>query len=42
MICGLLLKKLAVPAFVDDLRRIILSRGPVESMYECFIDDRMS
>jgi hypothetical protein len=33
------LKELAVPTFGDDLHRVILSRRPIESMFECFADD---
>jgi hypothetical protein len=40
MLCRLLLKELTVPAFGGDLDRVILSCGSVESMSECFTDDR--
>jgi hypothetical protein len=40
MLCCLLLKELTVPAFGGDLDRVILSCGLVESMSECFTDDR--
>jgi hypothetical protein len=40
MLHGLLLKELIVPTFGDDLHHIILSCGPIESMSECFADDR--
>jgi hypothetical protein len=39
MLRGLLLEKLTVPTFGDDLHRVILSCGPVESMFECFAYD---
>jgi hypothetical protein len=38
----MLLKKLIVPTLGDDLYRIIFSCGLVESMSECFADDRIS
>jgi hypothetical protein len=41
MLCGLLLKKLTAHALGDNLNRVILSHGLVESMPECLADDRM-
>jgi hypothetical protein len=38
---SLLLEKLTIPAFGDDLHRVILACGPVETMSEGFPDDRM-
>jgi hypothetical protein len=40
MLCSLLLKELTIHVFGDDLYRIILSCGSVESMSEWFADDR--
>jgi hypothetical protein len=40
MLHGLLLKEQTVPALGDNLHHIILSHGLVESMFECFVDDR--
>jgi hypothetical protein len=40
MLCNLLLKKLVIPALGDDLHRIILGCGLVETMSEAFPDDR--
>jgi hypothetical protein len=40
MLHHLLLKEVIVPTLGDDLHRIILSCGPVESMHECFTFDR--
>jgi hypothetical protein len=40
MLCNLLLEELTITAFGDDVHLIILSDGPVESMSECFTDDR--
>jgi hypothetical protein len=39
MLHGLLLEELTVPAFGDDLHRIILSYGQVEYMSECLAYD---
>jgi hypothetical protein len=39
MLSSLLLKELAISTFVDDLHRVILGYGPVESVSEGFIDD---
>jgi hypothetical protein len=33
-------EKLIVPALDDDLHRVILSYGPVDSMSECLANDR--
>jgi hypothetical protein len=41
MLYSLLLKKLAIPAFGDDLHHVILGCGPVETKSEGFPDDRM-
>jgi hypothetical protein len=41
MLRDFLMKELNIPAFGDDLHCVILSCGPVESMPECFGDDRM-
>jgi hypothetical protein len=38
---SLLLKKLAIPTFGDDLYRVILGCKPVETMSEDFHDDGM-
>jgi hypothetical protein len=40
MLRGLLLEELTVPALSDYLHHVILSCGPVESMFECFAYDR--
>jgi hypothetical protein len=42
MFCGLLLENLTIPALGDDLHRIVLSCGLVESMSECLSNDGMS
>jgi hypothetical protein len=42
MLCGLLLKDLTIPAFSDDLHRIIHGCGSVESTSESFAYDRVS
>jgi hypothetical protein len=40
MLHSLLLKEPAVPALGDDLHRVIISCGAVETMSECFFYDR--
>jgi hypothetical protein len=39
MLHSLLMKILTIPAFGDNLHRIMLNRGPVETMSEGFPND---
>jgi hypothetical protein len=40
MLCSLLLEKLIIHVFGDDLHHVILGCGPIETMFECFANDR--
>jgi hypothetical protein len=42
MLRCLLLEELAIFTLLYDLHHVILCCGPVESMPECFFDDRVS
>jgi hypothetical protein len=42
MLRRLLLEELAISAFLYDFHCVIIRRGPVKSMSECFPDDRVS
>jgi hypothetical protein len=42
MLCGLLLEELTISTFGDDLDRVILGCGPVESVSKFFAYDRLS